>query len=276
MAQKVYSPVTPARRYLSTNDFSTLTPRKKQPSKPKKLFVSLMKHGGRNNHGHITTRHQGGGHRRKFRLVDLYRNKLEVPATIRSIEYDPGRTAFIALAVYADGEKRYILAPQGLQVGDPVVASETADIKPGNHMSFASIPVGTLIHNVELEPGRGGKVALSAGSYAQLMAKDGTYCHVKMPSGELRLLHIRCRASIGQLSNSDHENVTIGKAGRQRWLGIRPTVRGVAMNPVDHPMGGGEGKASGGHPRSPWGQYAKGYKTRTNKRTARFIVKRRK
>jgi large subunit ribosomal protein L2 len=225
----------------------------------------------------MTVRHIGGGHKRKYRVVDFARDKREIPARVASIEYDPNRTAYIALLNYADGEKRYIIAPLNLSVGDAVLASESADIKPGNNLSLASIPVGTLIHNIETEPGKGGKLARSAGNFAQLMAKEGEYCQVKMPSGEIRLLHSRCRASIGQLSNTDHENISIGKAGRARWLGIRPTNRGVSMNPIDHPHGGGEGKSSGGgHPRTPWGVPTKGYKTRNNKRTDAFIVKRRK
>ena len=276
MAVKAYNPITPARRYLTTADFSLLTPAKKQPKKPKKLTMALSKSGGRNAKGRITSFQRGGGHKRKYRVIDFARSKKDIPAKVVSIEYDPNRTTYIALLSYKDGEKRYILAPLNLNVGDTVLASDQADILPGNHLSLSAIPVGTLIHNIEVEPGKGGKLARSAGIFAQLMAKEGEYCHVKMPSGELRLLHSRCTASIGQLSNTDHENITIGKAGRSRWLGRRPVVRGVAMNPIDHPMGGGEGKASGGHPRSPWGQYAKGYKTRTNKRTSAFIVKRRK
>jgi large subunit ribosomal protein L2 len=276
MPTKTFRPITPARRYLSVADFSGLTPTKKQPKKPKKLTVALNKSGGRNYHGHITSYQRGGGHKRKYRMIDFLRDKDNIPATVASLEYDPNRTSYIALLNYKDGEKRYILAPLNLKVGDTVIASDSADILPGNHLSLSAIPVGTLIHNIEVEPGRGGKLSRAAGGFAQLMAKEGDYCHVKMPSGEIRLLHARCKASIGQLSNTDHENITIGKAGRQRWLGIRPTTRAVAMNPIDHPMGGGEGKASGGHPRSPWGQYAKNYKTRTNKRTSAFIVKRRR
>jgi large subunit ribosomal protein L2 len=225
----------------------------------------------------MTVRHIGGGHKRRYRVVDFARTKFGIPGKVVSLEYDPNRTAYIALVNYTDGEKRFILAPLNLQVGDQVLASDDADIKPGNHLSLRNIPVGTLIHNLEVEPGKGGRLVRSAGSFAQLMAKEGEYCQVKMPSGEIRLLHSRCRASVGQLSNTDHENVTIGKAGRARWLGIRPTNRGVSMNPIDHPHGGGEGKSSGGgHPRTPWGVPTKGYKTRNNKRTDAFIVKRRK
>ncbi len=277
MAVKSFKPVTPASRFKTVADFSVLTPKKDQPKKPARLTVSLVKSGGRNNFGKMTVRHIGGGHKRKYRVIDFLRDKMEIPAKVASIEYDPNRTAYIALLNYADGEKRYILAPLGLSVGDPVLASEAADIKPANNLSLASIPVGTFIHNVEVEPGKGGKLGRSAGGFAQLMAKEGTYCQVKMPSGEVRLIHSRCRASIGQLSNTEHENIKIGKAGRSRWLGIRPTNRGVSMNPIDHPHGGGEGKSSGGgHPRTPWGVPTKGFKTRNNKRTDAFIVKRRK
>lgn len=277
MAIKSFKPITPSLRYKNVADFSVLTPKKAQPKKPRKLTASLSKSGGRNQFGKMTVRHIGGGHKRKYRVVDFLRNKREIPAKVASIEYDPNRTAYIALLNYADGEKRYIIAPLNLSVGDAVIASDAADIKPGNNLALLTIPVGTLIHNVEVEPGKGGKLARSAGGFAQLMAKDGEYCQVKMPSGEIRVLHARCRASIGQLSNTDHENITIGKAGRSRWLGIRPTNRGVSMNPIDHPHGGGEGKSSGGgHPRTPWGVPTKGFKTRNNKRTDAFIVKRRK
>ncbi|MFL5815930.1 MAG: 50S ribosomal protein L2 [Bdellovibrionia bacterium] len=277
MPIKSFKPTTPSLRYKNVADFSILTPKSEQPKKPRKLVAPLTKSGGRNVYGRMTVRHIGGGHKRKYRVVDFARDKREIPARVASIEYDPNRTAYIALLNYADGEKRYIIAPLNLSVGDAVLASESADIKPGNNLSLASIPVGTLIHNIETEPGKGGKLARSAGNFAQLMAKEGEYCQVKMPSGEIRLLHSRCRASIGQLSNTDHENISIGKAGRARWLGIRPTNRGVSMNPIDHPHGGGEGKSSGGgHPRTPWGVPTKGYKTRNNKRTDAFIVKRRK
>jgi large subunit ribosomal protein L2 len=277
MPIKSFKPTTPALRYKTVADFSVLTPKKKQPKKPRKLTAALNQKGGRNNMGKMTVRHQGGGHKRKYRMIDFLREKREIPAKVASLEYDPNRTAYIALLNYADGEKRYIIAPQNLNVGDSVLASDQADIKPGNNLSLGAIPVGTLIHNIEVIPGQGGKLARSAGGYAQLMAKESEYCQVKMPSGEIRKLHTRCRASIGQLSNPDHENITIGKAGRSRWLGIRPTVRGVAMNPIDHPHGGGEGKSSGGgHPRTPWGVPTKGYKTRNNKRTEAFILKHRR
>jgi large subunit ribosomal protein L2 len=277
MPIKSFKPITPSLRYKNVADFSVLTPSKKQPKKPRKLVSSLTKSGGRNQFGKMTVRHIGGGHKRKYRVVDFLRDKQEIPARVVSLEYDPNRSAYIALLSYSDGEKRYILAPLNLNVGDAVLASDKADIKPGNNLSLGAIPVGTLIHNIEVEPGRGGKLGRSAGNFAQLMAKEGEYCQVKMPSGEIRFLHSRCRASIGQLSNTDHENLSIGKAGRNRWLGVRPTNRGVSMNPIDHPHGGGEGKSSGGgHPRTPWGVPTKGYKTRNNKRTNRFIVKRRK
>lgn len=277
MAVKTFKPTTPANRYKTVADFSMLTPKKDQPKKPRSLTSALNKSGGRNQFGKMTVRHIGGGHRRKYRVIDFLRDKLEIPGKIASLEYDPNRTDYIAVVNYADGEKRIILAPIGLKVGDQVIASDKADIKPGNSLSLSNIPVGTFLHNVELEPGKGGKLARSAGGFAQLMAKDGLYCQVKMPSGEVRLIHSRCKASIGQLSNTDHENIALGKAGRNRWLGVRPTNRGVSMNPIDHPHGGGEGKSSGGgHPRTPWGVPTKGYKTRNNKRTDSFIVKRRK
>jgi large subunit ribosomal protein L2 len=277
MAVKTFKPTTPSLRYKTVADFSVLTPKKLQPKKPRSLFSSLTKSGGRNSLGKMTVRHIGGGHKRQYRVIDFKRDKREIPAKAASIEYDPNRTAYICLLHYADGEKRYIIAPLNLNVGDSVIASDKADIKPGNNLSLSFIPVGTLIHNIEVEPEKGGKLARSAGGFAQLMAKEGDYCQVKMPSGEIRLIHSRCRASIGQLANTDHENITIGKAGRARWLGIRPTNRGVSMNPIDHPHGGGEGKSSGGgHPRTPWGVPTKGYKTRNNKRSDAFIVKRRK
>ncbi|MBS1961958.1 MAG: 50S ribosomal protein L2 [Bdellovibrionales bacterium] len=277
MAVKTFKPTTPSNRYKTVADFTILTPKKDQPKKPASLMADLRKSGGRNNYGKMTVRHVGGGHRRKYRVIDFARDKREIPAKVASLEYDPNRTAYIALLNYADGEKRYILAPLGLKVGDPVIASDAADIKPANNLSLSNIPVGTFIHNLEVEPGKGGKLSRSAGNFAQLMAKEGVYCQVKMPSGEVRLIHSRCRASIGQLSNTEHENIALGKAGRARWLGVRPTNRGVSMNPIDHPHGGGEGKSSGGgHPRTPWGVPTKGYKTRNNKRTDAFIVKRRK
>jgi len=277
MALKTFKPTTPSNRYRTVADFSVLTPKNELPKKPRSLTVALTKTGGRNQFGKMTVRHIGGGHKRRYRKIDFLRDKLEIPAKVASVEYDPNRSAYICLLNYADGEKRYIIAPIGLAVGDKVIASESADIKPGNNLSLASIPVGTFIHNIEVEPGKGGKLSRSAGNFAQLMAKEGVYAQVKMPSGEVRKIHSRCKASIGQVSNTEHENLKIGKAGRSRWLGIRPTNRGVSMNPIDHPHGGGEGKASGGgHPRTPWGVQTKGYKTRNNKRTNAFIIKRRK
>src|SRR3954471_20555839 len=277
MPIKSFKPTTPSLRFKTVADFSVLTPKKKQPKKPARLLESMRKSGGRNNLGKMTIRHIGGGHRRQYRVIDFLRDKMEIPGKVASLEYDPNRTAYIALLHYADGEKRFIIAPLNLNVGDPVISSDAADIKPGNNLALSAIPVGTLIHNIEVTPGKGGKLGRSAGNYAQLMAKEGDYAQVKMPSGEIRLIHSRCRASIGQLANTDHENIKIRKAGRSRWLGIRPTNRGVSMNPIDHPHGGGEGKSSGGgHPRTPWGVPTKGYKTRNNKRTDAFIVKRRK
>jgi len=265
-------PTSAGRRFQTATDFAEIT--RSEPEKS--LVVTLKKTGGRNNHGRVTSRHRGGGHKRRYRLIDFKRNKLEVPAKVATIEYDPNRTTRIALLHYVDGEKRYILAPQGLQVGDMVVSSATADIKPGNAMPLLNIPTGTQVHNVELKPGKGGQMARAAGSYAQLMAKEGKQAHLKLPSGEVRMVPVDCRATIGQLSNVEQENVSLGKAGRTRWTGKRPHVRGVAMNPVDHPMGGGEGKSSGGrHPCTPWGVPTKGYKTRKPKASDRYIVKHR-
>jgi len=265
-------PTSPGRRFQTATDFAEIT-----TSEPEKsLVVSLKKSGGRNNNGRVTSRHRGGGHKRRYRIIDFKRNKLEVPAKVATIEYDPNRTTRIALLHYVDGEKRYILAPQDLRVGDQVVSSATADIKPGNSLPLLNIPTGTLVHNVELKPGKGGQMARAAGSYAQLMAKEGKMAHLKLPSGEVRMVPVDCRATIGQLSNVEQENVSLGKAGRARWAGKRPRVRGVAMNPVDHPMGGGEGKSSGGrHPCTPWGKPTKGYKTRKPKASDRYIVKHR-
>lgn len=276
MALKTFKPITPSLRFKSVADFSNLTPKDELPKRPKKLTQSNPKKGGRNTYGRTTVFHRGGGHKRRYRMIDFLRNKEGIPAKVASIEYDPNRSARIALLNYADGEKRFIVAPVGLKVGDAVLTGSDVDIKPGNNLKLADIPTGTLLNNLELEPGRGGRVARSAGVYVQLMAKEGDYCQVKMPSGEMRKVHRNCRASVGQVGNAEHENIKIGKAGRNRWKGKKPTTRGVAMNPVDHPMGGGEGRASGGHPRSPWGLPAKGYKTRNNKRTDAFIVKRRR
>jgi large subunit ribosomal protein L2 len=265
-------PTSPGRRFQTATDFAEIT--RSEPEKS--LVVSLKKSGGRNNNGRVTARHRGGGHKRRYRIIDFKRNKLEVPAKVATIEYDPNRTTRIALLHYVDGEKRYILAPQGLRVGDMVVSSPTADIKPGNTLPLLNIPNGTLVHNIEFKPGKGGQMARAAGSYAQLMAKEGKMAHLKLPSGEVRMVPVDCRATIGQLSNVEQENVSLGKAGRKRWSGKRPRVRGVAMNPVDHPMGGGEGRSSGGrHPCTPWGKPTKGYKTRKPKESDRYIVKHR-
>jgi len=271
MAIKKFKPTSPGRRHMTASTFEEIT-----TSTPEKSLVAPLKRSfGRNSYGRITKRHTGGGHKRKYRLIDFKRDKKEVPAKIVSIEYDPNRSARIALLNYVDGEKRYILAPIGISVGDTVVASDQADIKPGNALAIRAIPLGTWVHNVELKVGKGGQLARSAGTYAMIAAKEGKYAQLRMPSGEVRLVLQECCATIGQVGNADHENVKIGKAGRNRWLGKRPQSRGVAMNPVDHPHGGGEGKSSGGrHPVTPWGVPTKGYKTRVNKRTDRFIVRR--
>jgi len=257
---------------MSVSDFAEIT-----KSKPEKaLTEKLTKKGGRNNMGRITTRHQGGGHKRRYRIIDFKRTKDGVPAKVAAIEYDPNRSARIALLHYADGFKAYILHPAGVRVGAVVQSGTDADIKPGNALPLENIPTGTLVHNVELQPGKGGQMARSAGSGVQLVAKDGGYATLRLPSGEMRRVLLTCRATVGQVGNVEHENVTIGKAGRNRWLGKRPGVRGSAMNPVDHPHGGGEGKSKGGrHPVTPWGVPTKGYKTRNNTRTNRFIVTRR-
>lgn len=271
MGIKLYNPTSPSRRGTAGFDFSDIT-----KSKPEKSLVSsLNRKGARNNHGQITVRHQGGGHKRKFRLIDFHRTKTDVPAVVKSIEYDPNRTSRIALLQYPDGVKSYILAPIGLGVGDNVLSSNLADIKPGNSLQLKDIPVGTAIHNVELRPGKGAQLARTAGVVATLVGKESDYCQVKLPSGEVRKVLSVCRASIGQVGNTDNENIKLGKAGRSRWKGIRPTVRGMAMNPVDHPLGGGEGRGKGHHPVTPWGQPCKGYKTRDNKRTEKFVVKNR-
>jgi large subunit ribosomal protein L2 len=265
-------PTSAGRRFQTASDFAEIT--RTEPEKS--LVKTLKKTGGRNNAGRITVRHRGGGHKRRYRIIDFKRDKFGIPGRVASIEYDPNRTVRIALLHYADGEKRYILAPQDLNVGDQVVSSVEADIKPGNSLPLQQIPAGTLVHNVELKPGKGGQLARAAGSYAQLMAKEGKHAHLKLPSGEVRMVPVECRATIGQLSNVEQENISLGKAGRKRWTGKRPHVRGVAMNPVDHPMGGGEGKSSGGrHPCTPWGKPTKGYKTRKPKESDRYIVKHR-
>lgn len=274
MAVKGFKPTSPGIRQMTVLDFGELT--RKEPEK--RLIVPLKKHAGRNFQGRITVRHRGGGTKRYYRIIDFRRNKDGIPGRVAALEYDPNRSAHIALVNYADGEKRYILAPHGLRVGDKVESGEKADIKTGNTLPLRHIPVGTIIHNIELKPGKGGQLARAAGAAAQLMAKEGDYAHVRLPSGEVRLIHLDCRATIGQVGNLDHENVVIGKAGRNRWLGIRPTVRGVVMNPVDHPHGGGEGKSPiGRHPVTPWGKPALGVKTRKkNKPSDRMIIKRRK
>jgi large subunit ribosomal protein L2 len=259
MALKNFKPVTPTRRHLVLVDHSEL-----HKGKPvKKLTVGLTGNGGRNNFGRITARRRGGGHKRKYRLVDFKRRKFDVPATVERLEYDPNRTAFIALIKYADGEQNYILAPQRLGVGDQVISGERADIKPGNAMPMNNIPVGTIIHNIEMKPGKGGQIARAGGTYAQLIGRDQGHAQLKLTSGELRMVRGECMATIGAVSNPDQANIKIGKAGRKRWLGKRPSVRGVAMNPVDHPHGGGEGRTSGGrHPVTPWGKPTKGKRTR--------------
>ena len=274
MAVKKYSPITPARRFMTSQDYSELS--KVEPEKS--LLEPLKKNGGRNSYGRITVRHQGGGNRQKYRVIDFKRDKDGIKAKVATIEYDPNRTANIALLNYVDGEKRYILAPVGLSVGDIVESGASADIKSGNSLPLANIPVGSIIHNIELKPGKGGQLVRSAGNSAQLMAKEGDYAQVRLPSGEVRMVRINCRATIGQIGNIEHENVKIGKAGRKRWMGVRPTVRGVVMNPVDHPHGGGEGKSPIGRPSpvTPWGKPTLGYKTRKKKsKSDKFIVKRR-
>jgi len=272
MPIRSYKPTSAGRRFQTVQVFEDLT--KSKPHRP--LVEPLHRSGGRNNHGELTAWWRGGGHKRMYRTIDFKRDKKAIPGVVGTIEYDPNRSARIALVTYADGEKRYILQPFGLKVGDTVVAGENVDILPGNALPLRNIPLGTMVHNVELRPGRGGQLARSAGSAVQVVAKEGDYASVKMPSGEIRLLSMNCQASIGQVGNIDHENVSVGKAGRSRWLGRRPHVRGVAMNPVDHPLGGGEGKTSGGrHPVSPWGMPTKGYKTRNRKATDKFIVQRR-
>ena len=275
MGMKSFKPYTPSRRNMTVSTFEEVT--KKTPEKS--LLATKKKNAGRNSYGRITVRHQGGGNRQKYRIIDFKRNKDNMEATVIGIEYDPNRSSNIALIQYEDGEKAYILAPQGITDGSKVVSGESVDIKPGNCMPISSIPVGTLIHNIELNPGQGGKLVKAAGQSAQLMAKEGKYAHVRLSSGEMRLILAKCRATVGVLGNSDHENVKLGKAGRKRHMGIRPTVRGSVMNPVDHPHGGGEGKAPVGHagPLTPWGKPALGYKTRNKKKLSnKFIVKRRK
>jgi large subunit ribosomal protein L2 len=272
MAIRRVKPTSPGRRFQAYSSFEEITTTKPE----KQLLKVIKKTGGRNTKGRITSRHRGGGHKRHYRVIDFKRDKIGIPAKVASIEYDPNRSARIALLHYVDGEKRYILAPVNLNVGDFVESSSDADIKPGNTLPLSNIPLGTQIHNIELRFGKGGQIVRSAGTYAQLMAKEDRYALIKLPSGEVRMVLINCKATVGQLGNVTHENVDLGKAGRTRMLGRRPKVRGVAMNPVDHPMGGGEGRSSGGrHPCSPWGVPSKGYKTRKNKSSDRLIVKRR-
>ena len=272
MPIRKYKPTSAGRRFQTVQVFDEITAT--EPYKP--LTEPLPKSGGRDNHGQLTSWWRGGGHKRAYRIIDFKRDKRNIPAAISTVEYDPNRSARIALVTYADGDKRYILQPAGLKVGDKIVAGDDVDILPGNALPLRNIPLGTLVHNVELKPGRGGQIARSAGSAVQVVAKEGLYVSVKMPSGEIRRINLDCYATIGQVGNIDRENVSVGKAGRSRWLGKRPHVRGVAMNPVDHPLGGGEGKTSGGrHPVTPWGVPTKGYKTRNRKATDRFIVQRR-
>lgn len=272
MGVKKYKPTSPGRRNMSSSDFASVT-----ASTPlKSLTTALRKKAGRNVYGRITMRRRGGGHKRRYRIIDFRRDKYGVPARVTSIEYDPNRSARIALLTYADGERRYILSPHGVEVGQELISARTADVRPGNSLPLRNIPLGTLVHAIELKIGAGAKMCRSAGVSAQLLAKDGDWSQLRLPSGEVRMVHLNCRATIGQVGNSEHGNIKLGKAGRSRWLGRRPKVRGVAMNPVDHPHGGGEGRTSGGrHPVSPWGLPTKGKKTRKNKRSDRFIVRRR-
>jgi large subunit ribosomal protein L2 len=273
MAVKKIRPMTPGQRFRVAPDFSDITKRKPERS----LTEAIKKSGGRNDSGHRTMRYIGGGHKRRYRIIDFKRDKFNVPATVAAIEYDPNRTARIALLQYADGEKRYIIAPQGITVGQTLLSGDNIAPEVGNTLPLSAIPLGTIIHNIELRPGTGASMARSAGTYAQLLAREGKYATLKLPSGEMRMVLVTCLATVGSVSNADHMNVSTGKAGRKRWLGRRPRVRGVAMNPVDHPMGGGEGRASGGHPRSRNGQLAKGKKTRDKKKQSQdLIISRRK
>ena len=273
MAIKKVKPTSPGRRFQTYSSFEEIT----RTTPEKRLLKPIRKTGGRNQKGRITIRHRGGGHRRHYRMIDFKRDKIGIPAKVAAIEYDPNRSARIALLHYADGEKRYILAPLGLKLDDRVESGPEADIKPGNSLPLSHIPLGTQIHNIELRLGKGGQIVRSAGAFAQLMAKEAPYALVKLPSGEVRMVLLKCSATIGQIGNVGHENKSLGKAGRKRWLGRRPKVRGVAMNPVDHPMGGGEGRSSGGrHPCSPWGWPTKGFKTRSKRKSNRLIVKKRK
>lgn len=272
MAIKKIKPTSPGRRFQRYSAFNEIT----STAPEKRLLKIIKKTGGRNVNGRITCRHHGGGHKRQYRIIDFKRDKIGIPARVASIEYDPNRSARIALLHYIDGEKRYILAPQNLSVDDRIMSGPDADIKPGNTLPLSNIPLGTHIHNIELRTGKGGQIVRSAGTFAQLMAKEDRYALIKLPSGEVRMIFLKCKATIGELGNVEHENISLGKAGRKRWLGRRPRVRGVAMNPVDHPMGGGEGRSSGGrHPCTPWGIPTKGYRTRRNRKSDRHIVKRR-
>jgi large subunit ribosomal protein L2 len=277
MALRKLKPTTPATRFYSIATYEEIT--KKTPEKS--LLEKITKSGGRNSHGHVTSRHRGGGHKRRYRIIDFKRDKRNIEGKVVAIEYDPNRTCYIALIHYPDGEKRYVLAPEGLKVGTKIIASDNAEPNLGNALPLKAIPVNTMIHNIELKVGKGGQIARSAGNYATVQAKEGKFVLLKFPSGESRNVHAECYATVGQLGNLDHENISLGKAGRSRWLGIRPHTRGMVMNPVDHPMGGGQGKSKGGggwqHPRSPWGQLSKGLKTRKHKKqSSKYIVKRRK
>ncbi len=273
MGIKVYKPTSAGRRGMSGHTFEEIT--RSEPEKS--LLRPLKKKSGRNNLGRLTVRHRGGGHKRRYRLIDFKRDKTGIPARVASIEYDPNRTARIALLVYADGEKRYILAPLGLQVGDAILSGPEAEIRPGNALPLVNMPLGTLVHNVEMQPGKGGQLVRSAGAYAQLMAKEGRYATLRLPSGEVRKVLLNCMATVGQVGNTDHQNIKIGKAGRKRWMGRRPSVRGTAMDPSSHPHGGGEGRSPVGMPgpKTPWGKPALGYRTRRNKRTSQYIIRRR-
>ena len=274
MAVRQYKPTSAGRRFQSVPSFSEITKTKEGPERS--LLAPLHKRGGRNNRGRLTVLHRGGGHKRRYRVIDFRRDKDGIGAKVAAIEYDPNRSAHIAQLHYRDGEKRYILAPAGLDVGHVVMSGESADIRPGNCLPLRCIPVGTIIHNLELKIGKGAQIVRSAGTAAQLMAREGVYATVKLPSGEMRLVHQNCKATIGQVGHLDHENVSYGKAGRSRWFGRRPRVRGIAMNPVDHPLGGGEGRSKGNHPMSPWGVLAKGYKTRRRSKSDKYIVQKRK
>jgi len=272
MAVKKVKPTSAGRRFQTYSTFEEIT----STTPEKSLLTAIKKTGGRNANGRITCRHRGGGHKRHYRIIDFKRDKAGIPAKVATIEYDPYRSARIALLHYADGEKRYILAPLNLTIGDSLISGSEADIKPGNTLPLSDIPLGTHLHNIELHVGKGGQIVRSGGTFAQLMAKENRYAQIKLPSGEVRMVFLKCKATIGQLGNVVHENISLGKAGRKRWLGRRPRVRGVAMNPVDHPLGGGEGRSSGGrHPCSPWGLLAKGYKTRNKKKSDRYIVRKR-